>query len=305
MTKNLTILLLATLSCALWGSAPTGIKTGYALFQIQSSDAMNILLFAGFRFTLAGMLVILGTMPIKRRWMIPTWEDWKAIIPLAMVQTVIQYILYYIGAAHATGVKVSILSGSNAFFSVVIACLIFRQEHLTWEKWLGCLIGLAGMIIVNLQGAAESFSMQMSWMGEGFILLSSLSSALSAVLIRRFSQKHDPVLLSGYQFLVGGIFLIGCSLIGGGSLPHITARGLGVLLYLGFVSAVAYTLWSLLLQYNPVSKISVYKCLIPIFGVLLSTVILGEGTVFSIMTFLALLMVCVGIGLVNRETKRK
>lgn len=299
MTKNLTIMLLATISCALWGSAPSCIKLGYELFQIHSTETMNILLFAGCRFTIAGILVILAAGIRNRRLVIPKKTSWRAILALAMAQTVIQYLLYYIGTAHASGVKVSILSGANAFFSVVIACLIFRQEKLTMHKFIGCMAGLLGIILVNLQGAEEAFSLEMSFTGEGFILLSSLSSALSAVLIRQFSQKNDPVMLSGYQFTLGGCMLIAAAKMGGGRLPQVTAAGVGMLLYLGFLSAVAYTLWSLLLQYNPVSRVTVYQCLMPIFGVLLSTIILGEGTIFSLMTLASLLLVCIGIWLVN------
>lgn len=299
MTKNLTIMLLAMISCALWGSAPSCIKLGYELFQIRSTETMNILLFAGCRFTIAGILVILGASMMARKLIIPKKTSWSAVLALAMAQTVIQYLLYYIGAAHASGVKVSILSGSTAFFSVVIACLIFRQEKLTVNKFFGCLAGLLGIILVNLQGASETLTWEMSITGEGFILLSSLSSALSSVLIRQFSQENDPVMLSGYQFTLGGCMLIVVACFNGGHLPQITAAGLGMLLYLGFLSAVAYTLWSLLLQYNPVSRVTVYQCMMPIFGVIFSTIILGEGSIFSVMTLVSLLLVCFGIWLVN------
>lgn len=299
MTKNMTILLLATISCVLWGSAPSGIKMGYELFQIEASATMNILLFAGCRFTIAGILVILGYSLIRRKPVTPQKTSWKAILALAMTQTAIQYLLYYIGTAHATGVKVSILSGANSFFCVLIACLVFRQEKLTANKFFGCLAGLAGIILINLQGSTETLTFEMSFLGEGFILLSCISSAFSAVLIRQFSQKNDPVMLSGYQFMIGGCILILVALGGGGKLPRVTGAGLMVLLYLGFLSAVAYTLWSLLLQYNPVSKVTVYQCLMPIFGVIIATIILGEGSIFSIMTVISLALVCFGIWLVN------
>lgn len=298
-TKKFTVMALATISCALWGSAPSCIKMGYQLFQIDASDTMTILLFAGLRFTLAGLLVVLGFSLMNRKVVLPERASWKAILPLALTQTAVQYLLYYIGAAHASGIKVSILSGSNAFFSVLIACLIFRQETLTLNKVLGCLAGIAGIILVNLRGSTEAFSLNMSFLGEGFVLLSSISSAVSSVLIRRFSQKNNPVMLSGYQFMTGGILLIVVALAGGGHLTNVTLGGLALLLYLAFVSAVAYTLWSLLLQYNPVSKVAVYNSLIPVFGVFLSAIILGEGGSFSVNTIAALVLVCAGIWLVN------
>ncbi len=59
MSKTATLVSLATLSCALWGSAPSCIKLGYEYFQISAGATMNIILFAGIRFTLAGLMVIL------------------------------------------------------------------------------------------------------------------------------------------------------------------------------------------------------------------------------------------------------
>lgn len=61
LTSLPVVMFLAGICCFLWGSATPAIKTGYRLFQIQSSDAMSIILFAGMRFLLAGFLVILFT----------------------------------------------------------------------------------------------------------------------------------------------------------------------------------------------------------------------------------------------------
>lgn len=306
MTKNTTVILLAAISCALWGSAPSCIKVGYELFQINAADTMNILLFAGLRFTLAGIMVVLGYSLIRRRAVLPHKTSWQAVLTLALFQTVLQYLLYYIGTAHTSGVKVSILSGMNTCFGVVIACLIFRQEKLTVNKLLGCLAGLTGIILVNLRGGnLESLSLDMTVTGEGFILFSTLSSAVSSVLIRTFSQNDDPVMLSGYQFMTGGIVLTVIALICGGRLPCVTASGLLLLFYLGCLSAVAYSLWSILLQYNPVSKVLVYHPLMPIFGVIFSAIILKEGSTISVSTFAALGLVCFGIWLINFQHNAK
>lgn len=305
MSKTATLVSLATLSCALWGSAPSCIKLGYEYFQISAGATMNIILFAGIRFTLAGLMVILGYSLIKRKPIVPARSCWKAIFPLALAQTAVQYILYYIGAAHASGVNTSILSGSGAFFSVILVCLLFRQEKLTAGKFFGCLIGLAGIILVTLQGSGASagsvsaVSSGVSLLGEGCVLLSTISSAVSAILIRIFSQDNDPVMLSGYQFATGGLIMVGLALAGGGTLPQVCTMGLVILFYLALVSAVAYTLWSLLLRYNPVSKVAVFNFLVPVFGVILSTILLGEGGIFSITTLGSLVLVCIGIMMVN------
>ena len=72
---------------------------------------------------------------------------------------------------------------------------------------------------------------------------------------------------------------------------------------MGFISAAAYTLWSILLKYNNVSKISSYKFMNPIFGVVLSYIFLKENSQLGIHTVIALLLVCVGIYVVNSADK--
>lgn len=87
----------------------------------------------------------------------------------------------------------------------------------------------------------------------------------------------------------------------GGSLTNVTAPALAMLLYLAFVSAAAYTLWGVLLKYNPVSRVSIFGFMNPVVGVLLSALFLKEGgQAFSVRNLTALFLVCAGIWVVNR-----
>lgn len=297
------VLILSLISCALWGSAPTCIKLGYEYFQIGSAETMNILLFAGMRFSLAGLMVIMYFNITNKKLIMPERKSWKAIIPLAFSQTAVQYFFYYIGVANATGVKAAVLSGSSSVISVIIACFIFRQEKLTFNKALGCFTGIIGIILVNLQGNEDAFSLDMSLTGEGFVLMASVSGAMSSVLIRKFSQKENPVMLSGWQFFTGGIMLCTISLLCGARLANPCIEGFAILTHLAMVSAVAYTLRSILLKYNNVSKVTVYSFLIPIFGVIMAAVLLGEKESFTWITFGAMLLICLSIGAVNYTKK--
>ena len=70
--------------CALWGSAFPCIKIGYALFGIPAHDSASQLLFAGLRFTLAGVLVIVGMSAAQRRPLVPQARDIKPIFVLSL-----------------------------------------------------------------------------------------------------------------------------------------------------------------------------------------------------------------------------
>ena len=220
-----------------------------------------------------------------------------------MFQTVIQYLLFYIGLAHTTGVKGSILGGTSVLFSILIVCLIFHQESFTSYKLFGCIIGFAGIVIVNLNGTG--MDMGFSFTGEGFMILSALSYALSSIFFKRFSADDDPVTLSGYQFLLGGAIMIAIGFLFGGRTEGFTFQSTLLLIYMGLISAVAYSLWGMLLKYNPVSRITVFGFMTQVFGVLLSALILKEKGAFGPKTLLALILVCIGIYLVNRKTGRE
>ncbi len=293
----------ALICCALWGSAFPCIKIGYELFQIKASDTPAQILFAGYRFTLAGVLTILLGSLLNRKPLLPkTAGTAGKIIRLCLLQTVIQYLFFYIGLAHTTGVKASIIEGMNVFVAILVASLIFHQETLSGLKIAGCLTGFAGVVLVNLTGSG--LDMNMSLRGEGFIFLSTIAYALSSVFLKRYSETEHPVLLSGWQFFAGGITMILCGSAMGGRLERISPSGMGMLCYLALVSALAYSLWGILLKYNPVSRVAVFGFMNPVFGVLLSALLLGEtGQASGIQSLLALILVCIGIYLVNRTSR--
>ena len=132
------------------------------------------------------------------------------------------------------------------------------------------------------------------------MLLSCLCAALASVLIRIYSEKSSPVLLSGWQFFVGGLLLCLCGILMGGKMGKMSIGMIMSLLYLALVSAVAYTLWSCLLRRNTVSRVNIYGFLIPISGVILSAVFLKEYTSISMRILFSLVLVSLGIYLVNR-----
>lgn len=303
MTKTPVVWFGALLCCALWGSAFPCIKIGYDLFHIPSEAVASQILFAGYRFTLAGILAILLGSALKKKWLLPQKESLGNIVKLCMLQTVAQYLFFYIGLAKTTGVKASIIEGVSVFVAIFVASLIFHQEELTAKKLIGSMIGFAGVVLVNAAGSGVSMGFRFT--GEGFIFLSTVAYAFSSVCLKIYSEREDPIVLSGYQFVAGGLIMVIVGLLMGGRLTEWNVRGVSMLLYLAAVSAVAYSLWGVLLKYNPVSKVSVFGFMNPVFGVILSAVLLHEGESLGLMSILSLLLVCAGIYIVNRKTGKE
>ena len=124
LKKTWVIALVALFCCLLWGSAFPSIKVGYELFEIASADTAAQILFAGCRFALAGVMVIVAGSLIQGKFLKPSKAALPKVFKLCMLQTVIQYFFFYVGLAHTTGVKGSIIEAANVFLSILISCLI-------------------------------------------------------------------------------------------------------------------------------------------------------------------------------------
>ena len=293
---NKKLMPLFALICAfLWGCGFSVTKTGYTLFSINSVP--DKILFAGLRFILAGLL----TLGCKRLGGKPDTKAIRSslgkIALLSLFQTVLQYAFLYISLARLTGSVSSVLNQLGSFLLVLLLPLADRNEHLSVRKLIGCLIGFAGLVFINLDGLSFTLSY-----GTSAIIASSCSAAVGSLISRRLSQTLDPVTSTGCQQLLGGVILTLSGILSGGQISPQSPAAIGILLYLAFSIASAYVIWSVLLKYNPVSEVAVYKFAVPVFGVLSSAVLLGEN-IFTPRIMLSLAAVAAGIALVNCRKK--
>ncbi len=300
-THPLAITLCALLCCALWGSATPFIKIGYELIM-PHGGVPSTLVFAGTRFFFAGVLTVLIYSIARRRVLYPKKENLGRVGIVSCFQTIIQYLFFYVGLANTSGVKGTILSGSSTFFAILVSCLIFRMEKLNLKKIIACLLGFTGIILVNING----LSFEMNLLGDTFVLFSAVSLAISSVLMKRFSKFEDPVVLSGYQFILGGAVMVLVGFCFGGHISFPSWKSALVMLYLSLLSAIAYALWGMLLKFNPVSKVTIFSFSTPIMGVLLSALLLDEPSKVTLpILLLTLLFISGGIFLLNYEPKKK
>lgn len=304
-TSPMMVVIGAILCCALWGSATPFIKLGYrVIFPSGGPDVPSTILFAGIRFFFAGVITVAIYSIARRRLLYPQPKNLTKVGIVAVFQTIVQYFFFYVGLVNTSGAKGTVISGSSSFFAILVSSLIFKQEKLTVKKVLACVIGFLGIIAVNLNG----LDFNMNFTGDAFVLFSAISLGISSVLIKIFSKDEDAVVISGYQFIMGGAVMVLVGLCFGGKIEAFDLAGFGILVYLALLSAVAYALWGLLLKHNPVSKVTIFSFMTPVFGVLLTKLMLpDESTVDPISLIIALVLVCVGVFMLNYNgaSKRK
>ena len=289
--------------CALWGSAFPCIKIGYGLFGIPAHDSASQLLFAGLRFTLAGMLVIVGMSAAQRRPLIPQARDIKPIFVLSLFQTIGQYFFFYLGLCAPAPCRAPSSRPAPTSPAILFAAPAFHTEKLNTAKVLGCALGFAGVALVNLSGTDGTFGFRLD--GEGLYLGFHCCGRPVDLPHWHLLARARRRLARRLAVLVGGVVPTAIGFLMGGTLsPTEIAPAIALIIYMSLISAVAYSLWSRLLAVNPVSRVSVFGFMNPVFGVLLSALLLGEGAGTSPVTVLvALLLVCGGIIIVNKPKK--
>lgn len=291
----------AMLCCLLWGSAFPLVKIGFSWLNISSEDIPTEILYAGLRFTLAGVIAIIITSLISGKFLRPTMKSLPKVFSLSMFQTILQYLFFYIGLSNTSGVKASVIEAMNVFVALIVSCLVFRMEKFTAAKIIGSIIGFAGVVIINVSKGDLAGGLTLK--GEGFILISTVAYAFSSVLMKHWSNKENPMMMSAWQFLLGGIVMSILGFALGGRISGFDLKSVLLLIYLASLSAIAYSLWASLLKYYPVSRIAVYGFMNPVFGFILSAFLLGESEAFGLKSIAALVLVCLGIYIVNYTKK--
>lgn len=286
---------LAVLATLMWGSAYPGIKISYTMFGLEASLAVDKMLFAGIRFLLAGVVIVVVMSIVKKRFLCPKPANLLGVSVMGLLQTGLQYTFFYVGLGNTDGSKSAIISGTSTIFAVLFAAMAFKDDPLNLRKIFAVLLAFAAIVVVNINQEFGSLSFRLD--GEVSLLIASIAFAMGSVASRIVTRAEDASTASGYQLIVGGLMLFVGGIAFGGEIPYVTSAGVWMMVYLVLLSSIAYLCWTLLLSANPVSKIMIYYYLVPVFGVILSAVFLGES-VFDLPKMAALLMVCLSIHIV-------
>lgn len=293
--RPLWVALFALTAATAWGWAYPLIKLGFEEFAIEPSMTAEKMLFAGVRFTLAGMLVLGIARGAKINFALKSRDGYWYMLLFALMNTTLHYAFFYIGLSHSGGARAAILNSLGVFLLVILACLFFKSDKLTGRKIIGCIVGFAGILILNVGGGdSGKFTLQ----GDGMIVLNALCAAVAGLMTRGLGKRVDVFVGTGYSLAIGGIMLIVPALFMGADIPQITVWGVVILLLLVGISTLGFMLYNKLLTCNPVGKVAIYNSLIPIVGAITSSLCLDEP--FYWKYIIAAMLATAGIYIINR-----
>ena len=291
--------ILAIICAVGWSMAYPLIKVGYGIFEIPSNDLGGKLLFAGVRFLFAGLLVSAFCVCRKTKLDLKVRKDISWLLLLALVNTALHYMFAYIGLSNNTSGRSTILDSMSGFFLIFLSAVFFADDKLNKRKVIGCVMGFAGIVLINVEPGGNFFE-NITFGGDGMILLNALCGAFGGVITRVVSKKMNIMSATGYSMAIGGALLVLAGLcIGTSGAWNLQIDGIVVLTALVLISAVCFAIYNELLAVYPISEIAIYNALIPVLGVMFAALLLNEPLKWQY--FVAVLLVAAGICIVNKK----
>lgn len=270
--KKHSILLKTLAASILWSTSFVGLKIGLA-------HAEPFFL-AGIRCFLAGIILLPFSGHI-RLYLMTLWNNKRFIFRLSILQTVIMYGLYNSGINLIPGSIAALIFGTSPLITAIITHIHISNDKLSRKKLFTIFMGIAGIIfIVSGRQILESVGI-VDLLGIFLIIMTLIISAYSSIIVSKRSGKINPIILNSSQLLIGGFILLIISIPVEG-VPDITwsLEFILALAWLSFLTATAFSLWySLLKTANvKVSELEMWKFLIPVFGAVLSWIILPDDS---------------------------
>lgn len=296
LTKKRYVIAIAILCSVLWGSAFPVLKVSYEEMNMAPNDMAAKIIFAGMRFLLAAIILFLLLLVFMRKSVKLSKSEFIRLLALGLLQTALQYFFFYNGLANTSGIKGAILGSIGNFFVVIMAHFIYSNDRINKGKIIGLATGFVGIILVNW---GQSFTLEFSFKGEGFMIISALVASCGTFIAKELSKTVHPFSATAWQMLIGSLILIAFGLPGlkEGAITF-TPKGWILLVYSSFLSAIAFSLWYSLLKYNKAGEITIYRFVIPLSGAILSAMFI-PGEKFNIYIILALILVVLGIMAIN------
>ena len=302
--KKIITLLLSLLVMARWGSLFPCIKLGYKAFSIDGASIPSILMFAGTRFFVCGIVIsIIAFIRHKKakteKTAFPKGKSIVQILLIGLFTIVLHYALLYIGLTSTDSSKSALIKQLGSLLYVCFAFLFFKSEKFSVWKIIGAVIGFGGIVAINFNPNGLSFSI-----GDILVVGASVCVVVGSVITKKTVENNSPFFVTGISQFAGGVVLIIASLCMGGSFLAFNIEGLAVFLYICTASSIAYPLWNYILRTSDLSNMFIIKFAEPLFACVFSAMLLGEE-ILKVQYLIAFILISVGIILGNKQAKPK
>jgi len=274
--------------CIVWGTTWVAIK--------MSLEGLPPFLSASFRFAFALVLLFLYTrimsvsIRVKRK-------DFGVLALSAFLMYTFDYGLIYWGEQYLSAGITAIFFATFPIFTAVWANFLFRNEAFHWVKFLGLLLGFAGIFIVFYDQLIITQFDQKVIIASLAIVIGAAGGAMSVVIVKKYLPGINPISLTFNQMLLGFFSLLVFGMIlENVNQIHFNLRVIVAVIYLGAIgSALAFALYYWLLKQLSAITLSLIIYITPIVAIIFDYLVYGE--LIQIRTIIGMLVTFSGIAL--------
>ena len=294
---NVKTVLLSLIVMALWGSLFPCIKIGYQAFCISGTDIPSILMFAGTRFTICGVVICSIALCKKDKIQTPKVKTIGIFLFIGLFSIILHYAFLYIGISVTDSSKTALIKQFGSLIYVCFAFLFFKNETFSVYKIIGAIVGFLGIIAINFNAEGITFAL-----GDILIVCASVCTVAANIISKKILLKNSPFWLTGISQLSGGIVLMLIAVIFGANLLSVTWESLAVFVYICTASTIAYLLWNYILRTSDLSNMFIIKFAEPLFACIFGAILLHEN-IFQWQYLIAFILISAGIILGNKTKK--
>ncbi len=280
---------LALLTAVLWGGNSVAIKLALG--------GMPPLALAGARFFLGGLAVLTWVILIRIPLRLQAGER-RGLLQLVLL-FIAQIYLLNAGTHFTLAGRSTVFISTYPFFTALFAHLFLPGDRLSRLKILGMALSFAGVVLVFAESLALDELTHLP--GDLMVLASGLLLGGRQVYTKRLTQAIPPAKLLLYQAALSlPVFILLSALLEADAAYRFTPGIVGAVLYQGLIIAgFCFLVATTLLRRYRASRLGVFGFVTPIFGVLLSNLLLGETLSPGLLA--SMLLVGAGIAIVNSE----
>lgn len=278
----------------LWGTLNTAIKLGYAAYGISSAG--DIFVFAGTRFLICGMVMIIYSFITDRK-SLDVRGSVVSVLLSGGLAIVLSYGLQYIGLMTTDSSKTGLLKQTGSLLYVCFSFMFFKDDKFSVKKLVGALIGFAGVVVLSLSEGTFKLGF-----GESLIILASVSIVAANIINKKAFCKVPPIAFTGITQLFGGMVLMMVGRMIGGGNRIIVNPQIWLFIYICIASVVSYCLWYTATHKSVLSGMLITKFAEPFFAAVTGAIFLEEN-ILQLKYFLAFVLIVGGICLSSLSSK--
>jgi len=210
--------------------------------------------------------------------------------------------LFYLGLSKSNASRGTLLSNLLPFFILFLAHFFIPGDRITKRKFFGILLGFAGVVFMF----ADEQAIQAGFRTGDLIILGAVSIwSCSTVYLKRIIGTFPPFQLVLYSTMLSvPLFMVEALLWDQAMIFNLDAPVIGALLYQSLITAsFGFVAWNTLLKKYGAVSLHSFIFIMPIAGVALGGLVLGEPITVKII--LALAFIVLGIFVVHWHPKKE